>query len=309
MEVGTVQNIICKHLFLWATLILVPLLLLGQSSTSTDPVMDKKPAKDSGFELYESFGGSFNTFGNVMSLDTSTGYRFNKYFGVTAGLPVYFVHDDASTTANGQSLNSHGIGDVYFGPQFWASNKVFNFSSTLLATAPTGSVDDGLSSGRYTLDWNNHIDHSFKHLQPFVEAGIGNSIPNIGYQRPFTSYGTVGHLEGGSLFKFNRYVAVGASGYGIFPTDDQRVFSRVVHVGQLGTPPVHGRHFLATHEVFGSSDLTRESGFSAWIGSAPTHVMDVKVGYTRSATYDLDTISFRLGVDLARMFREQPKTQ
>ena len=299
----------CKRSFavssilLWFILLL-PILARAQSTTSTNPVIGKQE-EEKGYELYETFGGSFNGQGDVLSLDTQTGYRFNPHFGLMAGIPVYFVRDSSSVTGSGSSSTNNGIGDFYLGPEFWASNDVVNYASSVIVTAPTGDTSRGLSTGRATVDWNNHFDHQFDRLRPFGEAGIGNTIPNIGFARPFTTLGFVSHLEGGASYKLNDIFSVGASAYGILPAGQQKVFSKLFRKGAGGKAFSHGRVFDLASETTGPASLTREGGFSTWVGASPTRLVDMELGYTRSVTYDLNTVYFEVGLDVARMIRNR----
>src|SRR5437867_12310757 len=59
-----------------------------------------------------SFGGTSNTLGQIYKLDASAGYKFNKFFSVDAGLPVYFVNASASSSTAGFS-SKNGIGNAY----------------------------------------------------------------------------------------------------------------------------------------------------------------------------------------------------
>src|SRR5262249_6950362 len=55
--------------------------------------------EDRGVIFYERFLGSSNTLGNVLRLDTTLGYSFNKHFSVDGGLPVFFVRPSETATA------------------------------------------------------------------------------------------------------------------------------------------------------------------------------------------------------------------
>src|SRR5947207_3442844 len=66
-----------------------------------------------GFTLYERFQGSSSTLGLVTRLDTSLGYNFNRYFGVDAGIPVYFVRPSGATASAVGTTAGNGIGNAY----------------------------------------------------------------------------------------------------------------------------------------------------------------------------------------------------
>ncbi len=269
---------------------------------------DQKGEK--GFVFYEQFEGSSNTLGQVFKLDTSAGYNFNKYFGVDAGIPVYFVPSSGTSSTTGSTSNN-GVGNVYADVRFTLDNPVVNFASTLTGTAPTGDTAKGLSTGRGTIDWNNHFDRTFARLTPFANLGVANTVSDTHFfNRPFSTLGLVGHFEGGGSWKVWRFVSVGASGYDILPSGQQKVFSKLIRrqpstspsTASTSTTPGKGRHgagvFEKQAETVGTSDIARDDGYSAWIGASPSPFVDLEVGFNRSVRYNLNTASFTLGLNL-----------
>lgn len=283
------------------------ILMAGLATSLTLAAQAPVPSdSDKGFTEMESFQGTVNSSIKVLKLDSTAGYDFNKHFGVFAGLPLYITSASGTTTTTGATSNSttSGIGNFYLGMAFRAPNPTLNYASTITVGAPTGSVQKGLSSGRGTVDWSNHFDHSFHHLTPFLNAGLANTVPDtLLVTRPFTSLGAVGHFEEGAEYALVRHFAVGGSAYEITPFGNQKVFSKLVQKGQTRT--VSGKSHGVFDTAFESSGngLTRENGVSTWVAFQSSQMWRAQVGYTRSATYALNSFSFYLGVNVGKLLR------
>jgi len=126
-----------------------------------------------------------------MLLDSSLGYLFGRHLLVDAGVPVYFVRANSTTSSGASTTNSFTeLGDVYGQVRLSFPNPALNFKTQLTGRAPTGSTSDGISTGHATYDWTNRIDRDFGPWTPFLEVGLANSIPDaFVYRRPFASYG------------------------------------------------------------------------------------------------------------------------
>lgn len=257
-----------------------------------------------GVTLYERFQGSVNTLGVVNQLDSSVGYNFNSHFAIDGGIPVYFVRPSSSTVTSTGTYSSNGIGNAYAQIHLNFANPVVNFASTVTGTAPTGDKATGFSTGHATVDWSNYFDHSFSRLTPFANLGIANSVSDtMFFVRPYTTYGIVTHLEGGARYRLAHPVSVGVSAYAIEPSGQQTVVSRIVKQGAAASgtsgKPSHGV-FETANLTTGSSDIVRDHGFSAWVQLQPASRFDLYAGYTHSAQYSLDTISFGVGFNLGK---------
>ncbi len=271
----------------------------------------KSDEEEKGFTFYETFQGSSNTLGQVTKLDTTVGYNLNRYFGVDAGIPVYFVH--SSTTSSTAGASSNGIGNAYVDLRLTVNNPAVNFASTLTGTAPTGDTATGFSTGRATFDWNNHFDRAFFGITPFADVGIANTISDTHFfVRPFTTLGLVAHFEGGASYRVLHFFNLGASVYDVLPSGQQKVFSKLIKrhssdAGMPGNSPGHrgrGGVFEAASETVGPADIARDNGFSAWIGASPLPFLDLEAGYNHSVHYALDTFSFGLGFNLGYLAKK-----
>ncbi len=62
----------------------------------------------------EQFNGSANTEGQVMLLDSSIGYLIGRHLLLDAGVPVYFIRANTTTSSGASMTNSFTeLGDVY----------------------------------------------------------------------------------------------------------------------------------------------------------------------------------------------------
>ena len=257
---------------------------------------------DKGFTSYVQFAGTSNSDGQVYKLDPSVGYNFSGHFGMDVGIPVYFVR--ASSTAAG-TTSTNGIGNPYVDVRVKYLNPLFNFGSVLTGYAPAGDSKKGLSTGRGTFDWTNHFDRSFSSLTPFAEVGIANTITDsLLFERPFTTLGFNTHLQGGVKYAVWKILNVGASGYDILPTGQQTVFSKVQGGSSNSASSSHKPVFLNNQQTTGTADIAHDDGFSTWIEAKPGSVLDMELGFTRSIHYDLNSVSFNIGLNLGRLYRK-----
>ncbi len=281
------------------------LLLAGGNLAAQSP--GKPLAEEKGYTLYEQFQGSSNTLGQVMKFDTSAGYNFSRFWGMDFGIPVYVARASATSTSISTTTTSvssgNGIGDAYADLRLTVDNPLLNFASTLIGRAPTGNTRLGMSTGRATFEWDNHFDRSFSGLRPFANVGVANSISDTHFfVRPFTTLGTVALLEGGATYKLLPFANVGTSLYADEPWGQQKVFSKLM--SRTTTVVGSRKQPLATAaETVGTAALVRDNGLSAWIEANPIHYLDLEVGYNRSVHYDLNTISFGVGLNLGSLFK------
>ncbi len=145
---------------------------------------------------YEVFGvgtSHDNSLGWTTEFDTGVGYDFNRAFSAQAGVPLYLVSATTTSTSGTGSTtttSSHynSIGDAYVAVNLHPKLESFGFATALTGTVPTGNRDNGVSTGRPTVTWANHLEKSFDRLTPFVEGTLGNSLNTTQrFRRPFTT--------------------------------------------------------------------------------------------------------------------------
>ncbi len=286
--------------------VLTPVLVLTLSLRAQIPTAT---GVDKGFTEIESLQGTLNSSSKLVKLDSTVGYDFNQHFSAFAGIPIYFASVSGATTTGTTSSNTGtaaGLGNLYLGVAFRAPNPVLNYGSTITAGAPTGSTRKGFSSGRGSLDWSNHLDHSFDRFTPFVDAGLANTVPDsLRIVRPFTSLGAVGHFEEGAEYELVHHFAVGGSGYEITPFGNQKVFSKLVRQGQTGKTSGKGHGVFENTFSSSGSGLTRENGVSTWVAFEPNKMVRAELGYTRSVTFDSNSVSFSLGFNVGKLLRSK----
>jgi len=293
---GLSSKLMIKKRFKAAPALLLLLVTLAGAAGAQSAVPKPALKDDTGFTSYASFEGTSDGDGQVYAFSPSVGYNFNRHFGMDLGVPFYFVR--ASSSLGGTSSN--GIGNPSLDLRFKALNPVVNFASVVTGTAPLGDSKKGLSTGHGTYNWTNHFDHAFGSLTPFGEVGVSNTVADTRlFLRPFTAFGFNTHVQGGANYDLWKFFSVGASGYAILPSGQQTIFSKV----QAGNSSGHGHAFENNQQTTGGADLARDHGFSAWVDANPAPYLDLEVGYTRSVNYNLNAVSFGIGVNVGYLAR------
>src|SRR5262245_9242751 len=277
--------------------------LLAQGQTQPSPNNRAQVDSEKGITWFETFQGTINSDSRIYKIDSNLGWDFNKRFGVFAGVPMYLANVPSRTTTNGTTTTTNasstnsGIGNAYLGFTLKAPNPKLYYASAVTAYAPTGSVAKGFSTGRVGVDWTNRFEHTFSRLTPFFEGGLSNTVPDSAFlARPFTSLGAISHLEEGAEYQLAEHFYAGGSGYQIVPFGSQKVFSKLRGNGK-------GKNPFDASTVSTGNDLTRENGYSTWVGLEPSSIVRFEVGYTRSMTFDLSSFAFNLRMNPGRLLR------
>jgi hypothetical protein len=227
------------------------------------------------------------------------------------GLPFYFVNSNLSTDPALNGFRS-GLGNAFITLRTTPTLTDWNYVSSLTATAPTGDRDRGFSTGRVTVDWNNLISRSFSRFTPFANLGVANTVSDTTFfYRPFSSLGVVGHFQGGASYRLHRSLSFGASAYGIVPSGDQKIYSRLIKRQNTGlsqpsntntTGQGRGRAFETTAVIGDDASLARDHGFSGWLTIYPASTVYLQTGYHRSVPYALNSFFFGVGVQLDSVY-------
>ena len=256
--------------------------------------------------------GSANSNAQVNRLEASVGYNFSRKLGIDFGLPFYFVNSNLSTDPSLNGFRS-GLGNAFVTLRATPTLTNWNYVSSLTATAPTGDKDQGFSTGRVTVDWNNLISRSFSRFTPFANLGVANTVSDTAFfYRPFTSLGIVGHFEGGTSYRLHPSVSVGASAYSIVPSGDQKIYSRVTkRQNAVPSQPSNStsmtgqgkaRAFETNAVIVDDASLARDHGFATWLTVYPSATVYLQSGYHRSVAYSLNTFFFGVGVQLDSVY-------
>lgn len=247
--------------------------------------------------------GNSNDPGWVYKLDATGGYRFSRHFEIDGGLPIYFVR--VSQDSANEYSSKNGIGNAYIDLRGIFSGDRFYFSTNLRGSAPTGDEENGFSTGRATVDWTNYLDLRVGRWTPFGSVGIANTVSDTHFfSRPFTSLGLVGHFEGGLIFAPLPRISIGASGYAVQPSGEQKVFSKVVARGaEAARGNGRNRAFETQSVTIGESDLTTDRGYSGWINVSPSLGITLELGASRSESYNSNSVFFSARFDFGRLIR------
>jgi hypothetical protein len=245
-----------------------------------------------------------------MALNSSATYYFTEHLSARTGLPIYFSFPSSTISPPTQtrltSTYSGGIGDIFLTLRAAWKEPIVNYATSLMGTIPTGEASKGFSTGHFTFDWSNRLDRSFGVLTPFFDVGLANSVTDTPYfMRPFATLGPLAHFEAGVGISASSFVNLTASAYDIAPWGTQTIVSRLVVTGangKSGTAAAHGRSFETAHQTSGTAALARDDGFSAGLTVSPKSFLDFNLGYTRSAQFDLNTISFGMGINVTSLF-------
>ncbi len=256
-------------------------------SQTTPPRAAKGAIDPSGFIWTETFEGSGNSDGFVTDINSTVGYAFGKHFAASMGMPILFIEPATSKTG---TTSATGVGNPYLGFRYSDKGSLLDFSTGLNSAFPTASTAKGLSTGHVTVDWSNHIAHEFDVVTPFLDFGVGNSVPDTRFlHHPYLSYGDVAHFEGGPEFDLGDRFSVTASGYYILPWGSQQIFLR-------GTRSSAG-------PTKGSVSLTRDDGINLGFDCDLTHSLDLSAGYSRSVYSAFNTVSFGIEVNIASVLK------
>ena len=268
-----------------------PVLALSAASQATPQAAGKGRIEQQGFTWTETYEGSGNSDAFITDINSTVGYSFGKHFAISMGVPYLFINPSASKTG---TASAYGMGNPYLGLQYSRKATAVDFSTSLNSAIPTASTAKGLSTGHVTVDWSNHFAHGFDPLTPFLDLGIGNSIPDTRFlQHPYISYGDVAHFEAGSDLDLGSKFTVTASAYYLLPWGPQQIFLRG---GKSPSGPTKG-----------NVSLTRDDGINIGLDYDLTNSLDLNAGYSRSVYNVLNTFSFGVQVNVASLLKSHSR--
>ena len=295
-------------------LALISVLALSTTAAIAQSAPSKqKSTEETGWTSMMSFEGNANSQERVLDLDSTVGYNFDKHWGLDMGVPLSFVSSSSSTTTGSTSGKSttalNSLGNIHTDANYKTTGDLANYASTLAVAAPTGSTKKGVSTGRFNVGWNNHVEHEFDRLTPFLELALSNGLTDTKlYHRPFTTLGFVSQFTGGTSIDLGGNFSVGASLYDVLPAGTQKMFSKLVSQksGSTAGSGKNGRSYELASETTGTASLTRDNGGSAWIEFSPG-ALDFQIGYTHSVHLALNTVAFNVGVNLGKLVKRADK--
>lgn len=259
------------------------------------------------------FEGSTSGDGSVYDIATGVGYNFTHHFGVGFGVPYNFVGTPSSVKGkNPQAVSGDGLGNIGLDLKWLYVAETMNYASTIHLGAPTGDTKKGFSTGHATWNWANHIEHGWGNFTPFIDGGVGNSVPDTKYfHRPFTTFGYNAQFEGGTEVDAGP-LSLTASLYDIAPWGTQTVVSKVFRCTSgtkcsAGAKTTNRKNYLNANVSTGDASLARDNGLNAEIEYKPAKAkyLDLEFDYSRSVPLRLNSISFAIAVDIAGIIRSR----
>src|SRR6266852_6954940 len=266
-----------------------------------------------GWSLGTRFEGSTSGDGSVYDWAFGGGYNFSHHFGVSLGIPYYFVGTPTAVQAkNQQAVSGSGLGNVGADLKWLFPGPTVNYASTIHLGAPTGDVKKGFSTGHATWNWANHIEHGWGNFTPFIDAGVGNPVPDTkSFHRPFMTFGYNLQFEAGTEVDAGPF-SISGSAYDVAPWGTQTAVSRVfrcsgsVKCGATGTS-TNRKGYLDSSVQTGNASIARDNGLHARGEVKPVKPIDLEFDYSRSVPLHLNTFSFGVGVDIGGLLRRYAK--
>ena len=274
-----------------------------------------KPAEGftPGWGLAVKFEGSSSGDGAVYDVASGVGYNFTRHFGIDMGVPYYFVGTPSSIKQkNPTALSGNGLGDVFADLKLNYPGHTLNYASTIHLTGPIADKKKGLSTGHATWNWSNHFEHGWGNFTPFVDGGVGNTIPDKRYfTRPYLAFGYSAQFEAGTGIDAGPF-SLTVAAYDVAPWGTQTVISRVFRCSAGTTCTATGtttnrKSYTSTSVATGGAALTRDNGFDAGIEIKPVHYLDLEFDYSRSVPLKVNIFSFGVSIDISALTR--PKSR
>ena len=267
------------------------------------------PADSTGFSSYTSFEQTHDSASNWSSvLDSSVSYDFSKRFGVSLGVPLYLMQNQINTATTSTSTTTplsasyNSLGDMRMALQFSSPTPVVHYACTLTATAPTGDTTTGISTGRATFDFNNHLEHELGRFTPFADIGIGdsNTLINTIIKRPYSTLGTLPHFKGGASFELVKNLSLEFSGYENLPIGNQKLYSHLYKSSSGSTSPGASGPSYKKGSYTAGTGISEDNGFSTGVSTTLGKRMDASFVYDHSVHQQLDTLAFTVGFRIGK---------
>jgi hypothetical protein len=262
-----------------------------------------------GWSLGTRFEGSSSGDGSVYDLAFGGGYNFSRHFGISLGVPYYFVGTPTTIKAkNPQAVAGSGLGNVGADLKWLFPGHTVNYASTVHLGVPTGDIKKGFSTGHATWNWTNHIEHGWGNFTPFIDGGVGNTVQDTRhFRRPFMTFGYNAQFEAGTEADAGPF-SLSGSLYDVAPWGTQTVVSRVFRCGGNAKCGAIGKStnrkgYLDSSVQTGDASLARDNGFNASVELKPVKTVDLEFDYSRSVPLRLNTFSFGVALDLGAVLR------
>jgi len=166
-------------------------------------------------------------------LTPNMAYRFNRYFSVDAGLPLYGyinVYGNVGTVAKpvyAYNSRNGAFGDLSLSFEGDTSFASVGYSGTVSLGLPSGNTEYGLGAGQVTYNINNRFEKDIGRFTPGIEMGIGDTSALVA-ERVLKSYVAVGpmaHFQAGTSVYLPWSLSFEADAYEELPLAKNIVYS------------------------------------------------------------------------------------
>jgi hypothetical protein len=296
-------------LFAWASAIRAQ----NPSPAATGSTEKSQEGFTPGWGFGMKFEGSTSGDGTILDLGTGVGYNFSHHFGIDLGVPYYFVGTPSSIKQkNPSAVSGTGLGNLGADLKWNYPGQALNYASTIHLGAPTGDKKKGFSVGHATWNWSNHLEHGWGSFTPFIDGGVGNTVPDTRhFRRSFMTFGYNAAFEAGTEVDAGP-LGLSASAYDVAPWGPQTVISRVFRCTS-GTKcsaagkTTNRKNYLQSSVSSGDASLARDNGFNASAEYKPLKTVDLEFDYSRSIPLRLNIFSFGINIDIGSLLRSRPQ--
>lgn len=294
----------------------IPIFSLAQGS-STQKSQAAATTNTTGPTAFAQVVAKGSSLGNVYNEGIGVGYNITRHIGGDVGFTLYTVQSPYSIVTNHDWRWTTLVGDPFIDLRYTTKLYGLDMTSILTGTIPISSPERVFSTGRFGVDWFNHIEGHYMGLEPFVNFGAANQtidryiLPRpYNIARPYQSLGFISNFEGGANYVFFRHYSIGASAYAVVPAGPQKVFSRLVSPDSgVAGDANHYRIWNSAFETIGNSELARDNGYSGWVEIARIKNLKIQAGYTYSIHYRLGSAYVMLRFDGTSLIRFLTATQ
>lgn len=296
----------------------IAVLMIGASAclAQSTPSSLSLHMPDRGFSSYTNLSQSYDSSANWTSIvDSTVSFNFNKVFGISLGAPFYLAYNQPlfTSTATAQSPGSitqfapisgyNTVGDLRFGLRFATPTPIIKYVVTVTGTAPTGDTSIGISTGRFTGDFNNHLEFDLGRVSPLLELGLANTsaLVNI-VKRPYTTLGMLSHYKAGLGLPLGKRLNLELAGYENLPLGLQKLYSEEFNRGQGSVSSGKGKSAPIYEQVAAAigNGFTEDNGFTTGLSADVGRRMDMGFTYDRSARQKLESFEFSIGIRIGR---------
>src|SRR5579884_789819 len=280
------------------------ILTLGASAclAQSNPSSMSLRIPEKGFTSYTNLSQSYDSSSNWTStIDSTIGYSFNKMFAVSVGAPFYLAYNQplfsSSTTTQTSTQTApvsgyNAMGDMRFGVRVSTPTPILKYVVTVTGTAPTGDTSLGLSTGRFTGDFNNHVEFDLWRVSPLLELGLANTSALVtAVKRPYTTLGMLSHYKAGLGIPLGKRLNFEFAGYENLPLGLQKLYSAEFNHGQGSAPSSNGNGnsngkgksqpiYQQAATIIGNG-FTEDNGFSTGLNADLGRRVDMGFTYDR----------------------------